>query len=132
LFLPLHFLNFLNRDLSFVSRTMKGPIIQPETARDATPECSDIEWPSTPKKFFLASFSLGLFIDWHGIYSTTIKSEEGEEHVIWSDREPDVPGREVGNAMEEDLRGDQMSADTMYVNLNELGDQCTDCRVFQP
>lgn len=101
-----------------------------ETARAATPEYSDIEWPATPEKFFLASFSLDLFIHWHGIFSTAIKSEEGENDVTGSDQEPDVPSGEVGEVVEKDLRDVQVSADAMYVSLNELGDQHTDCRVF--
>ena len=103
----------------------KGAVIQ--TARAATPEYSDIEWPSTPKKFFLASFSLDFFI--HGVYSTTIKSEEGENYVTWSDQELDVP-REEDSVVEKIACDDQVSADTMYVNSNELGDQRTDCCIF--
>lgn len=81
---------------------------------------------------------IGLFtVD---ICSNTVKFEEAENSVTWSDQELDVPqARDGDNVVENDshdaLLGcdvQKVSADAVYVNLNELGDQRTDSIVFRP
>ena len=99
----------------------------PEEA--VTPEYSDIDWPTTPPKFFASFLLVALFTVY--IYSKSVKFEEGEDSVPLSNQEVDVPGDD-DNAAEKD--GQMTSADTVYVSLNEFGSQHVDntfqfCRV---
>ena len=64
-----------------------------DIAHDASPEISEIEWPTTPVYFlsFSNSIASGLLI--LGFYrKKNVKLEEGKISVAWSNQEPDKEG----------------------------------------
>lgn len=66
------------------------------------------------------------------IFSKTIKFEEREKYVTWSDQELDAPRNGASDNVIEGSSHDQKeSADAMYDSLDELGAQRTDSDPFQ-